>query len=69
MEVLSLTQVRQNFFYGAYFRQKLALLGMPAGMYIKRVQKSHRGSNKTYTYLHLVENVRTCAAHRSPNTG
>ena len=32
---------------------------MPAGMYIKRVQKSHRGSNKTYTYLHLVENVRT----------
>ena len=42
---------------------------MPAGMYIKRVQKSHRGSNKTYTYLHLVENVRTWAAHRSPNTG
>ena len=42
---------------------------LPAGMYIKRVQKSHRGSNKTYTYLHLVENVRTCAAHRSPNTG
>ena len=25
VEVLSLTQVRQNFFYGAYFRQKLAL--------------------------------------------
>jgi len=42
---------------------------MPAGMYIKRVQKSHRGSNKTYTYPHLVENVHTCAAHRSPNTG
>lgn len=32
---------------------------MPGGMYIKRVQKSHRGSKKTYTYLHLVENVRT----------
>lgn len=32
---------------------------MSAGMYIKRVQKSHRGSKKTYAYLHLVENVRT----------
>jgi transposase len=32
---------------------------MPGDMYIKRVQKSHRGSKKTYTYLHLVENVRT----------
>jgi len=32
---------------------------MPGGMYIKRVQKAHRGSKKTYQYLHLVENVRT----------
>ena len=33
-------------------------------MYIKRVQKSHRGSNKTYEYLHLVENVRTQSGPR-----
>ena len=32
---------------------------MPGGMYIKRVQKAHRGSKKTYQYLHLVENLRT----------
>jgi len=28
-------------------------------MYIKRVQKSNRNSDKVYEYLHLVENVRT----------
>jgi transposase len=28
-------------------------------MYIKKVRKSHRNSNKVYEYLHLVENVRT----------
>lgn len=32
---------------------------MHADMYIKRVQKSHRSSNKRYEYLHLVENLRT----------
>lgn len=29
------------------------------GMYVKRVRKSNRSSNKLYEYLHLVENVRT----------
>jgi hypothetical protein len=28
-------------------------------MYIKKVRKSNRKSNKVYEYLHLVENVRT----------
>jgi len=32
---------------------------MHVGVYIKRVQKSHRGSKKRYEYLHLVENLRT----------
>ena len=36
-----------------------AFPGMHAGMYIKRVQKSHCGSKKRYEYLHLVENLHT----------
>jgi len=33
-------------------------------MYIKKVKKSHRNSNKVYEYLHLVENVRTAKGPR-----
>jgi len=32
---------------------------MHAGMYIKRVQKSHCGSKKRYEYQYLVENLHT----------